>query len=257
MPILLQLSDLHLNPNTPDQSQRIDAVRRHIDRISPDLIVCSGDLVEHGSQDPASLVKARKILDSLGPPVRAVPGNHDIGNKVSIGSNIITPESLHQWQNVFGNDRFTYRLNSWLILGVNSQVTGSNLPEQTQQLSWLDKQITQAEQESLQVAVYMHMPAYLTNPWEDLTGRPGYWQVDLAPRTELLQYLKRPVVRLIGSGHTHWHAMFLHERPMRVWAPSIHKVVNESYFPPGKGCLGMMRYNLEPQGVESQLVRMA
>jgi hypothetical protein len=51
--------------------------------------------------------------------------------------------------------------------------------------------------------------------------------------------------------------MFLHERPMRVWAPSAHKVVNESYFPPGEGCLGMMRYDLGPQGVESQLVRMA
>lgn len=47
-----------------------------IERIEPELIVASGDLTHRGRPDQHD--RAAKLLRRLGPPVLAVPGNHDI-----------------------------------------------------------------------------------------------------------------------------------------------------------------------------------
>ena len=47
-----------------------------IERAAPELIVASGDLTHRGRPDQHAAATA--FLRSLGPPVLAVPGNHDI-----------------------------------------------------------------------------------------------------------------------------------------------------------------------------------
>ncbi len=53
-----------------------DALRSLIERLSPELVIASGDLTHRGR--PAQHEQAATFLRSLGPQVLAIPGNHDI-----------------------------------------------------------------------------------------------------------------------------------------------------------------------------------
>ena len=256
MAILLQLSDLHFDEDGAPQRERIEAMRRQVDRVAPDLIVFTGDLVDRGPVAPETFEPARRLLESLGPPVRVVPGNHDVGNKVSLGDCPVTAPFLERWNQQFGADRFSRVLASWRVLGLNSQVTGSALAQEREQLSWLDEQLAEAERRQQPVAVFMHMPLFVSQPDEDLAGRPGYWQVDLEPRRQLLPRLQHPRVRLVASGHTHWHARFDDRCPPQIWCPALYSVVCEPGYPPGGDCTGMMRYHLDGDQITPQLIRL-
>ncbi len=55
-------------------------LRRFVETLEPDLIVATGDLTHRGRPDQHE--RAAAFLTSLGPPVLAVPGNHDIPHVV-------------------------------------------------------------------------------------------------------------------------------------------------------------------------------
>jgi 3',5'-cyclic AMP phosphodiesterase CpdA len=71
---LLHLSDLHVGSHGEEHLE--SGVAALIERIDPDLIIASGDLTHRGR--PAQHDRAAAFLQQLGPPVLAVPGNHDI-----------------------------------------------------------------------------------------------------------------------------------------------------------------------------------
>ena len=50
--------------------------QRLVERVEPELVVASGDLAHRGRR--GQLERAAALLRSLGPPVLAVPGNHDL-----------------------------------------------------------------------------------------------------------------------------------------------------------------------------------
>src|SRR5262249_41405149 len=52
------------------------AIKELVERVSPDLVVASGDLTHRGK--PGEHEAAAEYLRALGPPLLAVPGNHDI-----------------------------------------------------------------------------------------------------------------------------------------------------------------------------------
>ena len=52
------------------------ALARLVERTEPQLVVASGDLAHRGRRE--QLERAAELLRSLGPPVLAVPGNHDL-----------------------------------------------------------------------------------------------------------------------------------------------------------------------------------
>lgn len=214
------------------------AFKNHVERLRPDAIVFTGDLVDLGPTDPAGLERGRDLLRSFGVPAFAVPGNHDVGNKLSIGRHVVTRAAVDQWRSIFDGDRFSCDAGGWLILGLNSQITGSGWPEEQEQFDWL----TDAVDRAPRVAVFMHMPPYLYDPAEDLHNRDGYWQVDLAPRRQLLPLLQHDHVHLIASGHVHWHADFHDEHPRRAWCPSCYSVVREPHYPPGGDVTGLILY---------------
>ena len=71
---LLHISDLHVGSREALPVER--ALEILISRIEPELIVASGDLTHRGR--PAQHEQAASFLRALGPPVLAIPGNHDI-----------------------------------------------------------------------------------------------------------------------------------------------------------------------------------
>src|SRR5438132_3203755 len=71
---ILHISDLHVGAR---EEPEVEApLRSLVERVGPDLVVASGDLTHRGGA--AQHERAASFLRGLGPPVLAVPGNHDI-----------------------------------------------------------------------------------------------------------------------------------------------------------------------------------
>jgi 3',5'-cyclic AMP phosphodiesterase CpdA len=73
MTVLLQVSDPHFGTEQPTV---VDALTELARQQRPDLVVLSGDITQRAR--PAQFRAARALVDRLGAPVLAVPGNHDI-----------------------------------------------------------------------------------------------------------------------------------------------------------------------------------
>jgi 3',5'-cyclic AMP phosphodiesterase CpdA len=71
---LLHISDLHVGTREAPEVER--SLAALIERAAPELVVASGDLTHRGR--PEQHAAAAAFLRSLGPPVLAIPGNHDI-----------------------------------------------------------------------------------------------------------------------------------------------------------------------------------
>lgn len=238
---LLQCSDFHLDARPHDDPRRVEAIRRYVQQLNPDLIVFTGDLVDLGPQDADSLRRGRDRLASFGCPCFALPGNHDVGNKLSIGRHVVTEAAVGQWIDILGYDRFVHDAGDWRILGIDSQITGSGWKCEQDQLDWLQS-VLDTEQP---VAVFSHMPPYLYRCDENPAGREAYWQIDPEPRQQILQLLDRPNVRFMASGHVHWHATFTDDSLPRLWCPACYSVVHEPHYPPGGDVTGMVLHTLD------------
>jgi 3',5'-cyclic AMP phosphodiesterase CpdA len=71
---ILHLSDLHTGAH--EDARLEQALSRLIAHVGPDAVIASGDLTHRGL--PAQHERAAAFLRRLGPPVLAIPGNHDI-----------------------------------------------------------------------------------------------------------------------------------------------------------------------------------
>lgn len=109
---LCQISDVHLaeSPETGDGSpdEGLGHAMELVAAEAPDAIVLTGDIADDGSV--AACARVRSIVESLGVPILATPGNHD------------RPEVVRQ---VFG-DVDEISLGAWRILGVDTTVPGQD-----------------------------------------------------------------------------------------------------------------------------------
>ena len=71
---ILHVSDLHFG--TREDPAVEHALATLLGHVAPDLVIASGDLTHRGRRAQHELAHA--FLTRLGPPVHAVPGNHDI-----------------------------------------------------------------------------------------------------------------------------------------------------------------------------------
>ena len=73
MSVLLQISDPHFGT---EQAPVVAALEALAAQQRPDLLVLSGDITQRAR--PAQFRAARALMDRLGAPLLAIPGNHDI-----------------------------------------------------------------------------------------------------------------------------------------------------------------------------------
>ena len=109
---ILHVSDLHVGARDDDILER--ALTGLAGRISPALVIASGDLTHRGRRDEHE--RAASILRALGVPVLAVPGNHDI--PYSFPARFTSPwaEFERVWQTV----EPTYDADGLHVVGINS-----------------------------------------------------------------------------------------------------------------------------------------
>jgi 3',5'-cyclic AMP phosphodiesterase CpdA len=189
---LLHVSDLHAG--THEEPEVEQALARLVERTEPQLVVASGDLANRGRRD--QLERAAALLRSLGPPVLAVPGNHDLP---------YTPARFYrpwaEFERVWDTTEPTVALPGLHVVGLNSarpfRHQGGALT--SAQLDRAAGRLGAAADGALRVAVLHHH--LLGAPWRAARKRP------VSRRNHVLQALVDAGSDLILAGHIHQAAV--------------------------------------------------
>lgn len=240
------ISDTHLSRHRSFFVANFVATVREVNALAPDLVVNGGDLSVDGVDVGDDLVFARAAHDHLLAPVHFLAGNHDVGEEPGFAQmdQPVTPQGLARFRRLVGPDRWAVDAGEWLLLGLNSQLLGTGLPDEAEQLDWLEERLAGAA--GRPVGVFLHKPLFF--PRAIAAGQPGTVFVPSAARARLLSRLSRARVRLVASGHLH-KVLDIRLGPVRhLWAPAT---AYRSGLRVGAGVplLGFMLLDLDGDGV--------
>ncbi len=226
MPTIAHISDLHLQSGSPARQAQVEPILKKINAMKPDLVVISGDVTDDGWDSDEELSWARRWLDErIGSDWFAIPGNHDVGNFVSLPEGQITTERVDRWARWFDQTparRFdnpsqpsTPPSAGWYIIGLNSMLLGSGLKRERQLLNERYGEVSWTNRESFHTAVFIHSPIFIKNPSEKTAKEAEYW---LGPTRERKSF---PLVgiNLLGSGHVHQTRLTEVDGVTIAWAP--------------------------------------
>lgn len=185
---LLHVSDLHVGKH--ENFEVAAGLARFVQEIEPQLVIASGDLSHRGRR--GQLERAASFLRSLGPPVLAVPGNHDLPYTPA---RFVRP--WKEFERVWETTEPTVSLPGLHVVGLNS---ARPFHHQSGGLGGgrLDRAVAQlgvAEPDALRVVVLHHH--LLGAPWRAARKRP------LAHRKRVLHALAEAGADLILGGHIH------------------------------------------------------
>ncbi len=190
---ILHVSDLHTGiREDPDVEAALAAL---VERVQPELVVASGDLAHRGRRGQHE--RAHRLLRSLGPPVLAVPGNHDLPYA-------FPARFTHPWaefERLWGTTEPTYASATLHVVGLNSarpyrHQTGAVRDERLHRAA---ARLAEAADGAFRVAVLHHH--LLGAPWRAARKRP------VAHRSHVFRELVSAGADLIVSGHIHQAAV--------------------------------------------------
>jgi 3',5'-cyclic AMP phosphodiesterase CpdA len=185
---ILHVSDLHFGArDDPVLERALDAL---VERVEPELVIASGDLTHRGRRDEHD--RAAAFLRRLGPPVLAIPGNHDI--PYSFPARFTEPwrEFERQWQTT----EPVYSSADVQVVGLNSvrpwrhQSGGVS----DAQLARVAQRLAAATPGALRVVALHHQ--LIGAPWRS-------HKKPVARRNHVLARLVDSGTELILGGHTH------------------------------------------------------
>ena len=214
---VVQVSDTHLSRTHGYFYDNWLAFLAEMETLAPDLVLHSGDLSFNAPDAPEDLDFAKSQMDRLRCEWLALPGNHDIGEPGEhprLGQSV-NAERLGHWARCFGADRFCRDLGEWRLIGINSELLGSGLPEENAQDAFLEQTLASAG--ARPIGLFLHKPLFVADPAQsDLRGSCLLPE----PRARLLQYLADARVQFVASGHLHgYHRSRLSEIEI-VWCPT-------------------------------------
>jgi len=189
---LLHVSDLHFGGRgAPAIERGLEAL---IERTSPELVVATGDLTHRGR--PEQHAEAAAFLRSLGPPVLAIPGNHDIPYTFPARFTRTFAEFERHWETT----EPVYRSPTLHVVGLNSVRAWRHQSGgiRDQQLSRARERLAAAPEGALRVVALHH----------HLIGAP--WRSRKKPvsrRAHVLGALVDSGAELILAGHIHQGAV--------------------------------------------------
>jgi 3',5'-cyclic AMP phosphodiesterase CpdA len=189
---VLHLSDLHFGAGDDDAITR--GARVLIERFGPELVIASGDLSHRGREH--QLGSASTFLRSLGPPVLAVPGNHDIPYTFPARFTRSFREFERQWEST----EPTYSSPTLHVVGLNSVRPWRHQSGgiRTRQLTRAEERLREAQPSAFQIVVLHHH--LIGAPWRS-RKKP------VARRNHVLASLVAAGAELILAGHIHQAAV--------------------------------------------------
>src|SRR5256714_4959664 len=185
---ILHLSDLHFGARDDPILER--GLASLIERVTPEVVIASGDLTDRGRRDQHE--RAADFLNRLGPPVLAIPGNHDIPYTFPARFTATWAEFERQWRTTEPE----YVGSGAHVVGVNSvrpwrHQSGGVSDEQLERAT---TKLRVASAHRLRVVVLHHQ----------MVGAP--WRTRKKPvarRTHVLAKLVECGAELIVGGHIH------------------------------------------------------
>ena len=251
---LMQVSDLHGLDDDAQTDQCLAEVEAAVARLKPDIVVWSGDITQDAYLTPGLFDAIRRKILDITPAALILPGNHDVGNHVGGGGNEVAQAYVDSWLATFGDDRFVSDHGRWRLIGLNSLLINSDLPREAEQLDWLTAEIQVAKRANQQVAVFTHQPPYLFQPDERFGDHSDYWAINAVRRAVYLEQLRKPHVKLVANGHLHWYRADAINNASWVWCPSLRFPVDDSKFPAGGSCVGLVMHRLTDEKAEHELI---
>ena len=186
------MSDLHFGRHeTPDI---VEPLGQLIAVVEPKLVVASGDLTHRGRRDQHE--RAAAFLRSLGPPVFAVPGNHDI--PYTLPARFTRPWA--EFERVWQSAEAVYTADGLYVVGLNSVRPWRNESGglHARQLERARVLLADAPAGALRVVVLHHH--LIGAPWRS-RKKP------VARRNDVLAALVESGAELILAGHIHQGAV--------------------------------------------------
>lgn len=241
---LAQISDTHLSGRVPSFVRNFDVLAKALRAATPDLVVNTGDLSLDGADREEDLVLARRAHDALGLDWAAIPGNHDVGDDP--GRRQPTDAArLARWHRILGPDTFLRDLPGWRLIGLDSQILATGLPEAEAQMEMLARGLETAAGRS--IGVFLHKPLCQERLDE---ADSGYWCVGPVWRERLVDLLLPQRPAFIASGHVHqWRDRGASEGLRQIWGPSAAFILGDDYQETvGRKALGYVEYLLHPDG---------
>ena len=189
----LHVSDLHAG--TAEDAQVEEALRSLVGRTAPQLVLASGDLTNRGRR--AEHERAHALLASLGPPVLAVPGNHDV--PYTFPARFTSPWA--EFERLWGTTEPVWTEGALHVVGLNSvrpfrHQGGAVSPAQLDRAA---ARLGEAADGAFRVVVLHHH--LLGAPWRAARKRP------VSHRNRVLRSLVVAGADLILAGHIHQAAV--------------------------------------------------
>lgn len=214
---IVQVSDTHLSQSHAYFQDNWNAFLDCMTEEKPDFVFVTGDMCMNGPKVPEDLAFARKQMDRLPVPWRAIPGNHDIGDTPPDTrlKGPITRSRRAAYRKAFGDDFWVQDLGDWRFIGLNAQLLESGLPGETAQMEMLTDALEDAT--ARQCAILIHKPLYHRSPIERGRSLQALWPKS---RKRLLALCEKHKVKLVASGHRHCYRSLRHGGTRLVWAPA-------------------------------------
>jgi 3',5'-cyclic AMP phosphodiesterase CpdA len=185
---ILHVSDLHFGAR--DDPILEDALAGLVARIEPELVIASGDLTHRGRADQHD--RAARFLRTLGLPVVAIPGNHDI--PYTFPARFTRP--WVEFERVWETTEPLHAGDEAHVVGINSVRPWRHQSGRVSdvQLERAMEKLQQAKPGALRVAVLHHQ--MIGAPWRT-KKKP------IARRNHVLARLVDCGAELILGGHIH------------------------------------------------------
>ena len=189
-----------------------------METLAPDLVLHSGDLSFNAPDAPEDLDFAKSQMDRLRCEWLGAAGQsrHRGARRTPPPGAICERRAARAiGARCFGADRFCRDLGEWRLIGINSELLGSGLPEENAQDAFLEQTLASAG--ARPIGLFLHKPLFVADPAQsDLRGSCLLPE----PRARLLQYLADARVQFVASGHLHgYHRSRLSEIEI-VWCPT-------------------------------------
>jgi 3',5'-cyclic AMP phosphodiesterase CpdA len=206
-----QISDTHVRPDAVEPSLVIANHLAEIQAGGYDFVIHTGDLMDEPSAWAARAF--RVTLSRLRVPVFFVPGNHDVYNPLM--SEIQAPwwarlevdsDLENQYRGWFGPSWHTFSCRGVHLVGFDSLIINSGLPEEGEQWAWLEETLGALGDRGEQILLFTHRPLFIRQPDEELDAADfanRYLVIAPPGRDRLLDLIRRHRVTAVLSGHIH------------------------------------------------------
>lgn len=184
-------------------------------------VIFLGDMSWKGHSNWERIPYVQKRLKQLHEPSLFIPGNHDIGNPLFYpkGSQSLNPAKLELFQRTFGADYWAMSFGEWNLIGLNSEILGSNWPQEKTMLDKLEPFF-----QGNRLVIFSHRPWFVLDRRDTLP----HYKPCLPPeiRKKLLKRLGGKKEVLILTGHRHAYKEIREKKIRHLWIPSLGLVNN-------------------------------